>query len=390
MNKKEVCRLTFACGLILSSQAGFAQSTAQSNKADVVQTYTRGSIQGVVTDRNGDTLPGASVYVKGNAKSGTVTDINGKFAIKAKAGDVLVVSYVGFDQLEVKVPATEGALTVVLHDGANSLDQVVVVGYGVQKKSVLSSAVSRITSEDLDLGHPTNVQNALKGKVSGVQITSNSGQPGADSKIRIRGTGTVNDSDPLYIVDGLPAENGINNLNPSDIESIEILKDAASAAIYGARGANGVVLVTTKKGAKGKTKFNYEFTYGIQNPSKKLDLLGSADYQMLMNEMASNSGKAPYFATPSTVNTDWQKVLQNKNAPIINHKFTLSGGTDNSTYYASFGYIKQEGIFAKGYSDYERYNARLNYSNTLLDTKRRNWLNKVVFGAVTSYSKSIQ
>ena len=390
MNKKEVCRLTFACGLILSSQAGFAQSTAQSNKADVVQTYTRGSIQGVVTDRNGDTLPGASVYVKGNAKSGTVTDINGKFAIKAKTGDVLVVSYVGFDQLEVKVPASEGALTVVLHDGANSLDQVVVVGYGVQKKSVLSSAVSRITSEDLDLGHPTNVQNALKGKVSGVQITSNSGQPGADSKIRIRGTGTVNDSDPLYIVDGLPAESGINNLNPSDIESIEILKDAASAAIYGARGANGVVLVTTKKGAKGKTKFNYEFTYGIQNPSKKLDLLGSADYQMLMNEMASNSGKAPYFATPSTVNTDWQKVLQNKNAPIMNHKFTLSGGTDNSTYYASFGYIKQEGIFAKGYSDYERYNARLNYSNTLLDTKRRNWLNKVVFGAVTSYSKSIQ
>lgn len=130
----------------------------------------------------------------------------------------------------------------------------------------------------------------------------------------------------------MPSESGINHLNPSDIESIEVLKDAASAAIYGARGANGVVLITTKKGTKGKATLNYEFAYGIQNPSKKVDLLGSADYQMLMNEMAANAGKDPYFPTVSCVNTDWQKELQNKNAPIMNHKVSLSGGTDNSTY----------------------------------------------------------
>ena len=213
------------------------------------------------------------------------------------------------------------------------------MGYGVQKKSVLTSSVSRVVSEDLDEGHPTNLQNALKGKVSGVTIISDSGQPGAGSKIRIRGTSTINDSDPLYIVDGMPSENGIDHLNPTDIESVEILKDAASAAIYGARGANGVVLVTTKEGKKGQTTFDYEFTYGMQNPANKVSLTNAADYMMLINEMAANSGKDPYFTSPSKYDTDWQSVLQNTNAPVINHKASLSGGNDNSNYYISFGYL---------------------------------------------------
>ena len=377
MAKSNIYKLGLVSSLLLLPFLGMAQTS---------QT----SVRGMVSDSSGESLPGASITIKGDNKNGTITDMDGNFTLNAKPGDVLVISFVGYDPIEMKVPAGGKPMKVTLTDSAHSLDQVVVVGYGVQKKSVLSSAVSRITSDDLDKGHPTNVQNALKGKVSGVQITSNSGQPGADSKIRIRGIGTVNDSDPLYIVDGLPAESGISNLNPSDIESIEILKDAASAAIYGARGANGVVLVTTKKGAKGNTRFSYDFSYGIQNPSKKIDLLGSADYQMLMNEMASNSGKEPYFTSPSNINTDWQRELQNKNAPIVNHRLTLSGGTDRSTYYASLGYVKQEGIFAKGHADYERYNARLNYNNVLLDTQKRNWLNKITFGAVVSYSKSIQ
>ena len=348
------------------------------------------NVQGIVYDPSGETVPGANVSMKSNPAIGTVTDIDGNFSLKASVGDVLVFTFIGYEPIEYKLTAADTNLKVRFTDSSELLDEVVVVGYGVQKKSVLSSAVSRVTSEELDKGNPTNIQNALKGKVSGVQIISNSGQPGAESKIRIRGTGTVNNSDPLYIVDGMPSESGISHLNPSDIESIEVLKDAASAAIYGARGANGVVLITTKKGTKGKATLNYEFTYGIQNPSKKVDLLGSADYQMLMNEMAANAGKDPYFPTVSSVNTDWQKELQNKNAPIMNHKVSLSGGTDNSTYYASFGYVKQEGIYAKGHADYERYNVRLNYNNVLLDTKSRNWLNKISFGAIASYSKSIQ
>ncbi|NDV83234.1 TonB-dependent receptor [Bacteroides sp. 51] len=348
-------------------------------------------IQGTVYDQLNDAVPGVNVFVKDNPSVGTVTNIDGNFSLKASVGDVLVFTFIGYENIEHKVTASDTNLSIRLKDSSEFLDEVVVVGYGVQKKSVISSAVSRVTTEELDRGNPTNVQNALKGKVSGVQITSNSGQPGSDSKIRIRGTGTVNNTDPLYIIDGMPSESGINHINPSDIESIEILKDAASAAIYGARGANGVVLVTTKKGTKGKASLSYEFTYGIQNPSKKIDLLGSADYQMLMNEMAANTpGRDPYFPTPSTVDTDWQDVLKNKNAPIINHKVSLSGGGENSTYYASFGYVKQEGIFAKGHSDYERYNFRLNYNNVLLDTKERNWLNKVSFNAIVNYAKEIK
>lgn len=343
-------------------------------------------VSGTVKDAYGNILPGVSIRVKNAEGTGTVTDADGRFNIKAKPGSTLVFSYVGFTPKEAKLGQGQQSINIVMDENTNQLDQVVVVGYGVQKKSVMSSAVSRVTSDDLDMGHPTNLQNAMKGKVSGVQITSTSGQPGASSKIRIRGVGTVNNSDPLYIVDGLPSESGINNLNPSDIESVEILKDAASAAIYGARGANGVVLVTTKKGAKGKTQFSYDFSYGLQNPANKAKLLRSADYQMLANEMAANSGKQPYFATPSNVDTDWQRELQNSNAPIVNHRVSVSGGTDNSAFYASFGYVKQEGIFAKGHSDYERYNARANYSNTLLDTQSRNFLNKIKLGVTASYS----
>lgn len=346
-------------------------------------------IKGVVYDHLGETIPGVNVMFKGRPGMGVATGIDGDFQLTASAGDVLVFTFIGYDPIEYTVTQANNNLVIRFSDTSLQLDEVVVVGYGVQKKSVLSSAVSRITSEELDRGNPTTVQNALKGKVSGVAITSNSGQPGADSKIRIRGTGTVNDSDPLYIIDGMPND-GINHLNPSDIESIEILKDAASAAIYGARGANGVVLVTTKKGSKGKATLNYEFTYGIQNPEKKYGLLNGAEYQMLMNEMAVNSGKNPYFPNSVSTNTDWQEELRNGNAPVMNHKVSLSGGNDTQTYYASFGYISQEGIYAKGHSNYERFNGRLNYNNVIIDTKERNWLNNVNFGAVVSYSKTVR
>ncbi|MDR0738219.1 MAG: TonB-dependent receptor, partial [Prevotellaceae bacterium] len=305
---------------------------------------------------------------------------------------VLQFSYVGYNTAEQVAQST--VLDVKLTEATTALDEVIVVGYGVQKKSVVTAAISQVLGDDLDLEKPSNVQNALKGKVSGVQITSNSGQPGADSKILIRGVGTVNDANPLYVIDGMPSSNGINYLNPSDIASIEILKDAASAAIYGSRGANGVVLVTTKSGKTNtKAQFNYEFSYGFQNLSKNSDLLNSTDYQMLMNEMGANSGRGNnyYFPTPSTVNTDWQEELSYHNAPLVNHKFSLSGGNERNTYYVSFGILEQSGIFAKGYADFSRYNARLNYTHTLLDTKERSWLNNISFGSKVgySYSKSI-
>lgn len=360
-------------------------STLLCSFAAIAQTAT---VHGVVLDPLNASVPGASVIVKGSMTNGTVTDLDGNFTIKANAGDVLVISCIGYVDNEYLVKGDENNVKIVLNESFESLDELVVVGYGVQKKSVMTSAVSRVASDELDEGHPTNVQNALKGKVSGVVIIAESGQPGADSKIRIRGIGTVNDSDPLYIIDGMPSESGINHLNPSDIESIEILKDAASAAIYGARGANGVVLVTTKEGREGKSTVNYDFSFGIQNPAHKVELLNSEEYQMILNEQAANTGLDPYFTSKITTDTDWQDVLQNKNAQVINHRLSVSGGDDRSNYYVSFGYLNQDGIYASGYSSYERYNFRAKYNNTVYEAKDRNWLNKITLGINVDYSRA--
>lgn len=343
----------------------------------------------VKSGSDNEPLIGVNVIQVGST-NGSITNIDGNFEITVPIGSELKFSFLGYLTEQITVVADKTVYDMVLQENVETLSEVVIVGYGVQKKSVVTAAISRVNSGDLDLEKPTTVQNAMKGRVAGVQITSNSGAPGGDAKIRIRGIGTVNNSDPLYVIDGMPSCNGINHLNPSDIESIEVLKDAASAAIYGARGANGVVLVTTKGGKSGKTSFNYEFSYGFQNPVKKQDLMNSSEYQMILNEMGKNSGKGDnyYFPTPSSVNTDWQDELTYHNAPLVNHRFSLNGGTERSSYYASFGVINQSGIFAKGYADYERYNARLNYSNTLLETKSRTWLSKIVFGAKVSYSRS--
>lgn len=345
-------------------------------------------VSGVVVDPDNITMPGAGVFVKGAEYRGTTSDAEGNFSIKVSSGETIVFSFIGYNDIEYLVTGPVSNLQVKFSEGENKLDELVVVGYGVQKKSVLTSAVSRVDSETLDEGHPTNIQNALKGKVSGVAITSESGQPGAGSKIRIRGISTINDSNPLFIVDGMPSENGIDNINPTDIESIEVLKDAASAAIYGSRGSNGVILVTTKTGKKGQAVLDYDFSYGIQNPANKVSLTNAAQYTSLINEMAANSGKSAYLPANPKYDTDWQDVLQNHNAPIVNHKLSLSGGDDYSNYYLSFAYLAQEGIYAKGYSDYSRYSFRAKYNNTLLDKKDRDWLNKASVGANISYSRS--
>ena len=219
-------RLLFLLSAFIMSITAFAQSS------------------GTVTDENGDPIIGASVIESGNAKNGTVTDIDGHFTIDVAEGRNLVISYIGYETQTV--PARRN-MTVVLKEDHQMLSDVVVIGYGVQKKSVVTASIAKVAAEDLEGKSPVRVDNALKGLAAGVNVTSSSGQPGAAPKVRIRGAGTINDSDPLYIVDGMPmGQGGIDYLNPNDIESIEVLKDAASGAIYGSRAANGVILVTTK------------------------------------------------------------------------------------------------------------------------------------------------
>ena len=348
------------------------------------------NFSGVVVDSQGEPIIGASVVQKGTT-SGAITDIDGNFTITADPGALLVVSYIGYTSQEIKAAQN---MQVTLREDAESLNEVVVIGYGVQKKSVVTAAISKVNGDDLNLTKPSRIEDALKGKVSGVQITQSSGQPNSDSKVRIRGIGTVNNSEPLYIVDGMPVGGGINYLNPTDIESIEILKDAASAAIYGARAANGVVLVTTKAGKAGKTSVNYDFSFGWQNPWKKKSVLNAKEYMTLMNEMQVNDGNLPRYNAADIANfqgngTDWQDEVFNYDAPVQQHQLSINGGNDKVTYFLSLGYFKQEGIVGGnfGRSNYERFSARSNSTYTVFEANDRNFLNKLKVGVNIGYTR---
>lgn len=345
-------------------------------------------INGSVTDEQGTPIIGASVMVKGT-KNGTTTDSNGNFSIEIPDLATLSVSYIGHTSLDINV-GSQKSLTIKMKENVKLLDEVVVVGYGVQKKSVVTAAISRATADDISKIIPTRIEDVLKGQVSGVQITSNSGQPGASSTVRIRGIGTVNNSDPLYIVDGMPIDGGLEYLNPSDIASVEVLKDAASGAIYGARAANGVILVTTKSGTKGKTTVQYNFSYGIQNPWKKRDLLNATQYETLMGEALTNAGMSNIYTNSGStgISTDWQDKIINKNAPIVNHNASISGGNQSGNYYLSFGYLNQDGVIGKDKSNFERYNFRSNAQYNLFENKERNFFKKVTLGTKMSYTFS--
>ncbi len=346
-------------------------------------------ILGTVTDDAGEAVIGASIVEKGNPQNGTVTDFDGKFTIKVSEGTPIIISYIGYTSQEV---TAKDGMTIVLKEDAQTLQDVVVIGYGVQKKSVVTAAIAKVSSDDLDGTAPVRMDNALKGLAAGVNVTSNSGQPGAASRIRVRGIGSVNDSNPLYIVDGMPIEGGLDYINPSDIESIEVLKDAASGAIYGARAANGVILVTTKKGKLGKMTVNYNFSQGWQTAWKHRDVLDATGYMVMMNEGLVNAGQAPKYADPYnvTTNTDWQDLLFNDNAPVQNHELTLSGATEKVNYYFSLGYYNQEGIVGGnyGHSNYRRLTLRGNFNFTVFDmTKERNWLDKLDVQVNLSYAR---
>lgn len=345
----------------------------------------------VVSGSDGEPLIGVNVTVKGNTSQGTITDLNGEFTLSVPADATLQFSFVGFKSTDVPVNGQKD-IKVVLNEDSEALDEVVVIGYGVQKKSVVTASIARVTSDDLASTAPVRVDNALKGLAAGVTVTSSSGQPGAAAQIRIRGIGTINNSDPLYIVDGMPIAGGIDYLNPNDIQSIEVLKDAASGAVYGARAANGVVLITTKSGKLGKTKITYDFSYGWQRPWKERDVLNATEYAIMMNEGAINSGQAPKYADPYSYGsgTNWQKEVFNYGAPVMNHQVSLSGAGEKINYMLSMGYYTQDGIVGGDYgrSNYERMTLRSNTTYTVFDeSKTRNWLNKLTITSNLSYAR---
>ena len=347
-------------------------------------------VKGTVKDSAGLPVIGAAVVVEGTA-NGTTADLDGNVVFdKAVPADaVLVVTSIGYKT--AKVPVGSGFVEVVLQEDNEMLEETVVIGYGVQKKSVVTAAISSITSEDLKSQSQTRIENLLQGMTSGVVVVSPSGAPDATSQIRVRGIGSTNGSDPLYIIDGFAVSGGLDYLNPNDIERIEVLKDAASGAVYGARAANGVILVTTKQGQKGKTKVNYDFSYGWQNPWRKPSVLNATEYAIMMNEGYVNAGKAPIYDDPYSFGegTDWVELIFNDNAPVQKHDLNITGGNDKLTYSTSVGYLYKEGTIGGNYgrSNYDRITVRQTMNAVLFDnTAQRNWLNKMTFNTAISYA----
>ena len=333
-------------------------------------------VSGAVTDQHDTPVPGVTVTVKKTNRS-TVTDAAGKFTIEASPKDVLEISAVGFTSQEIKVGS--GELTIQLKEAINQLENVIVIGYGTQKKKLVTGATSQVKGEDLAKLGNTNALQALQGQAAGVNITSTSGQPGGGFKVIIRGAGTIGNANPLYVVDGVITSD-ITYLNNSDIASVDILKDAASCAIYGVNGANGVVLITTRTGKSGKRdgQISIDAYYGVQNVARKLPLLNAEQYATMQNEAAVNSGKAPLFtqaqiddlANGSSIlpahGTDWLKQIFSTNVPIQNFNISANGGSDVSTYSIGGSYTEQGGIIGgKNLSDYKRTNFKANSERKL-------------------------
>lgn len=360
-----------------SLHPAFASVEAEHVAAVGQQTAT---CKGTVTDATGESIIGASVVIKGTT-NGTITNVDGEFVLSnVPNGSTLVISYVGYVSKEIKFNGQP--LNVVLQEDSKTLDEVVVVGYGVQKKANLTGSVASINAEALESRSVASVSAAMAGTMPGVTAIQTSGAPGAQTgSITIRGKNSINAASPLVIVDGIPGS--MNNIDPSDVESISVLKDAASAAIYGVQAANGVILITTKKGKKGqKARVNYSGTVSWASPTATLNFLGSADYAVLYNEATLNenpNATIPFsdedielFRNGSDPighpNTDWYSEVMKKSAMETQHSLSISGGSENTTYMASLAYLFQDGLSQE--KDYERYNGRVN-----IDSKVAKWVN---------------
>jgi TonB-dependent starch-binding outer membrane protein SusC len=330
--------------LFLSVTVGYAQQT---------------TINGVVKDGTGNILPGVSVRVKGT-NTGTTTDGNGQFSIQANTTDVLLFSYIGYTQKEELISGRT-SVQVTMAASSEQLDEVVVVGYGTQRKGNITGAVGVVSQEAFESRPNTQFGSIIQGKAAGVQVSSPGGKPNAGLNIRIRGTSSItSSSDPLYVVDGVPIAD-TRSINPADIESMSILKDASSAAIYGAQGANGVVLITTKKGKEGKTRVELNAYGGLSSVWRRLDVLNADQYRTLMTELGRNTDWDRY-----TANTNWQdEIFQNGTSQ--NYQLAFSGKSNNTTYYISGGWMQQKGAIRSAETD--RYNFKVN-----LEQKVNNWL----------------
>lgn len=332
----------------------------------------------VVSATDGEELIGATVQVQGT-QTGTVTDFEGNFKVNANEGQSLVVSYVGFFSKTVKV-GSESHYDIQLEEDKKSLDEVVVIGYGVQKKKLVTGATLQVKGDDVAKLNTSNPLQALQGQTPGMTIISESGQPGEGLKVNIRGLGTTGSSGPLYIIDGVRGD--IATVNPADIESIDVLKDAASAAIYGSQSANGVVLVTTKSGKEGRSVVAFDGYYGWQTAPRKIEMLNASQYMAIMNEQNLNSGNSVYdwdniksiwrydaeVNKLGVIDTDWVDQMFKDNAQTYSGNLSISGGSQKGNYALSLGYLEQEGIVGgRDVSNYERYNFRANSEYQVID-----------------------
>lgn len=359
-------------------------------------------LTGKVTSEEGESLIGVNILVQGTSDRGTISDIDGNYSIDVKKGETLVFSYTGFDSQNVLIEF-QTVVNIELKTAANVLDDIILIGYGTAKKSDLTGSVSSVNGDQLRTSLTTNLDQALQGRVAGVQVTQNSGQPGGAASIRIRGANSISlSNEPLYVIDGLPfggggaqttgfdwagGANGQNIVNPlaaispNDIQSIEVLKDASATAIYGTRGANGVILITTKRGRKGESKISYNTYYGLQTLQRRLDMMDMREFAAYNNQIVSEVGQQPdqRLADPSLLGagTDWQKEIF-QDAGSYSHQLSVTGGTDKTSYAIMGGYMKQDGMVIG--SNFDRISTRIN-----IDNQVNNWFK---IGASLAFSKT--
>jgi len=342
------------------------------------------TVQGIVKDQTGEMVIGASVMEKGTT-NGTITGIDGDFSLNMSPNGTLVVSFVGYKTQEVQVKGQK-QLQVVLSEDAEMLDEVVVIGYGTMKKSDLTGAVSSIGNKDIKDSPVSNLGQAIQGKISGVQIVD-AGKPGDNVSIKIRGLGSINNCDPLVVIDGVPTDLGLSSLNMADVERLDVLKDASATAIYGSRGANGVVMITTKRGTEGKGKLAVSANYSFQNATNVPSLLNAAQYAELSNDMMVNSGRNPNpeWANPYELGagTDWVDELL-RTGVMQNYTVSYSGGNEKSHYYVSGGFLDQSGIVKS--VNYRRFTFQSNSDAQVL--KWLKFSNNITFSADTKKSGS--
>ncbi|WP_288277166.1 TonB-dependent receptor [uncultured Prevotella sp.] len=376
MNKK-FRKTALLMGVMALLGLGYSSNAYAAGDVQNVQQATK-KITGTVVDAQGPVI-GASVMEKGTT-NGTVTDFDGNFTLNVNPGATIVISYIGYETQEIKV-GNQSNINITLSEDDAVLEEVVVVGYGTMKKKLVTGATVQVKGDDIAKLNTTNALEAMQSSTPGVNITQSSSQPGKGYKVYIRGIGTIGDSQPLYVIDGVAGGN-LDGINPNDIESIDVLKDAASAAIYGSRAANGVILVTTKQGKEGKIEISYNGAIGWSNVAKRPEMLNAQQFMTIMDEYNFNtSGNKFDFSTvvPQSIldkvaggwtGTDWWGAFENKNAVQHNHSVTLTGGTDRSKFMMSYTFTGNEGIMgADRASYYKRHTIRINSDHVLLKAK---------------------